>query len=147
MFVQNEYPAKDRFVFLFENGKGVRVSAAAYEIKGNRRKQTGAFSSASPIAGIFYEPAGKAQELLLASDDGRAIFIKSSLLPEMSTRSASGTQILQLRKGAKLKTVLSLSAEENEALYEEAKNHRKIKVPTTATEIKTEGLKKKISEQ
>ena len=59
----------------------------------------------------------------------------------------TGTQILQLRKGAKLKTVLSLSAEENEALYEEAKNHRKIKVPTTATEIKTEGLKKKISEQ
>ena len=38
MRVQNGYPEGESFVFIFENGKGVRVPASAYETKGNRRK-------------------------------------------------------------------------------------------------------------
>ena len=147
MFIQNEYPEKDRFVFLFANGKGVRVPVSAYEIKGNRKKLTGAYSTAAPIVGVFYEKAGKPIELLLVSDDNRAIFIKTSLLPEMSTRSASGTQIIQLKKGSKLKLALELSGEADAALYEEAKGFRKLKVPATASEIKSAALLQSINDQ
>jgi DNA gyrase subunit A len=147
MFIQNEYPEKDHFVFLFANGKGVRVSVAAYEIKGNRKKLTGAFSAASPIVGVFYEKANKPIELLLVSDDNRAIFVKSSLLPEMSTRSASGTQIVQLKKGAKLTLAMELSGDTAATLYEEAKAFRKIKVPAAGTEIKSTTLLETIKDQ
>ena len=57
MNIQNKYPAKDNMVFIFENGKGVRVSASNYEITGNRRKITSAFSKTSPIVAAFYEKA------------------------------------------------------------------------------------------
>ena len=39
----------------FENGKGVRVPASAYETKSNRRKLTGAYSGRVPIVAVFYE--------------------------------------------------------------------------------------------
>ena len=40
MNIQNKYPAKENIVLIFENGKGVRISVANYEITGNRRKIT-----------------------------------------------------------------------------------------------------------
>ncbi|MBR6918472.1 MAG: topoisomerase IV, partial [Clostridia bacterium] len=46
--------SKEKIVFIFENGKGVKVPLSAYETKANRRRLTGAYSSASPIAGIVY---------------------------------------------------------------------------------------------
>ena len=47
MRIQKGYPAGENFVFIFENGKGVRVPVSAYETKGNRRKLVNAYSSAS----------------------------------------------------------------------------------------------------
>ena len=53
MKIQNKYPQKENMVFIFENGKGVRVSVSNYEITGNRRKLTSAFSKSSPIVAAF----------------------------------------------------------------------------------------------
>ena len=50
-----EYREGDSFIFLFENGKGVKIPAVAYETKTNRKKLTGAFSDASPIAAVLFE--------------------------------------------------------------------------------------------
>ncbi|MBQ5886894.1 MAG: topoisomerase IV, partial [Clostridia bacterium] len=50
-----EYNPKHNVVFVFENGKGIRVPLTAYETKANRRKLTGAFSTASPIVAAVYE--------------------------------------------------------------------------------------------
>ena len=66
-------------IFIFENGKGVRVPLEAYLTKGNRRRLTGAYSDSSPIVGIIYEK--EAKDLLIRSTDGRAILIKSSIIP------------------------------------------------------------------
>jgi DNA gyrase subunit A len=138
--IQNSYPEKDHLVMLFENGKGVRVSLSAYEMKGNRKKLTGAYSTASPIVGVFYEKANKPLELFLTNSDNRGILIKSSLIPEMSTRSASGVQIMQIKKGAKLARAEAISPEKSAQRLELAKGYRKLKVPATAAEITAKEL-------
>ena len=50
-----ELNPEHHFVYIFENGKGVRVNLSAYEAKTKRRKITGAYSSESPLAGVVYE--------------------------------------------------------------------------------------------
>ena len=97
MNVQNSYPAKENVIFLFENGKGVRVSMANYEITGNRRRITSAFSAKSPVVAAFYEK--EPMEILLVGSDNRGIVIKSTLIPLMSTRTSGGVTLMSLKPG------------------------------------------------
>ena len=92
-----ELNPKHYMVYIFENGKGVRVPMSAYESKSKRRKITGAFSSASPIVGAFYEP-GKSIPIFLRSDLGRGMLIDSNKIPDKTTRTSAGTQIMQFSK-------------------------------------------------
>ena len=71
-------------VYVFENGKGVRVSLGAYETKSKRRKITGAYSAESPLVGAIYE-ADKPVNIFIRSDGDRGMLIKSSLIPEKNT--------------------------------------------------------------
>ena len=92
-------------VYIFENGKGLRVSLGAYEAKSRRRKITGAYSDASPLAGAVYE-GDKPVNLFIRSDGGRGMLIKSSLVPDKATRTAAGVQIMKLpKKGVKVDLV------------------------------------------
>ncbi len=125
MNIQNKYPAKENLVFIFANGKGVRVSVANYETTGNRRKLTSAFSKASPVVAAFYEKTP--MEILLTSSDNRAILIKSSLIPLMSTRTSGGVTLMTLKKGA---TLVSATVDP-EKIPEDAKGLKKIKIPAT----------------
>ncbi len=97
MNIQNKYPEKENVVFIFANGKGVRVSISKYETTGNRRKLTSAFSKSSPIVAAFYEK--EPMDILLVSSDKRGIVIKSTLISKMETRTSGGTQLMTLKKG------------------------------------------------
>ena len=88
---------KHHMVYIFENGKGLRVSLGAYEAKSRRRKITGAYSQESPLAGAVYE-GDKPVNIFIRSDGGRGMLIKSNLVPEKATRTASGVQIMKLAK-------------------------------------------------
>ena len=112
-------------VFIFENGKGVRVPVSAYETKANRRRLTGAYSAASPVAGIVYE-AGESIDLYITDTSGRGITIKSSLIPEKATRTASGVTVFTLKKG---RTVQSVVAGADLEKYPDSAKCRKIKIP------------------
>ena len=126
MHVQNTYPDGENMLFVFENGKGVRIPITAYVAKGNRRKLTGAFSDASPIVGIFYEVEKNPFELMLLTDADRAIVIKSSLIPVMSTRSSKGNTLISLgKKEKRVAEVLTDFAQR----FGDAKGYRKYKVP------------------
>jgi DNA gyrase subunit A len=127
MRVQNTYPEGENMVFIFANGKGVRVPVSAYETKGNRRKLTGAYSSASPIVGIFHEVEKNPFELMLVSDAERAIVFKTSLIPVKTTRTSAGVQVFTLKKGQKLVGAYSDFAER----FEDTKGYKKIKIPAT----------------
>jgi len=126
LFVKSltEYSEQKHMVFIFENGKGVRVPISAYETKTNRKKLTGAYSEISPPVGIFHED--ETFDLLLQTSDGKGAMIKSDLISIKTTRSSQGVALVNLRKGAKL--VRATAADSESA---DMKLLRKIKVPAT----------------
>ena len=130
MNVQNSYPAKENVIFLFANGKGVRVSVANYEISGNRRRITSAFSDKSPVVAAFYEK--EPLEILLVSSDNRGIVIKSTLIPLMSTRTSGGVTLLSLKPG---QTVTRATTDLSE-LSDGSKGIKKLKVPAAGVPLK-----------
>ena len=128
MHVQNAYPEGENMVFLFENGKGVRIPITAYETKGNRKKLTGAFSSKSPIVGIFHEVEKNPFEIMLVSDADRAIVFKTSLIPVQSTRTSGGVTLMSFgRREKAVKEVI----DDFTSVYGDPKGYRKHKLPAT----------------
>ena len=125
MTVQNKFPAKESFVFLFANGKGVRISAANYEALAGRRRLTSAYSKTSPIVAAFYEKSP--MDILLVSSDNRAIVIKSSLIPQMATRTSGGVTLMTLKAG---QTIVRASLD-TESIADGGKSLKKIKIPAT----------------
>lgn len=125
-----EIKESENVIFIFENGKGVRVPLNAYLTKGNRRRLTGAYSSTSPIVGVIYEDEPK--DLLLHSDDGRAILIRSTLIPKKTTRTAAGVQLMTLKKGARLDRVF---IGEDIAAAGDISKCRKIKIPAAGAPV------------
>ena len=100
-----ELNPQHHMVYVFENGKGLRVSLGAYEAKSRRRKITGAYATESPLAGAVYE-GDKPINIFIRSDAGRGMLIKSNLIPEKATRTAAGIQIMKLpKKGVKVDLV------------------------------------------
>ena len=92
-----ELVPEHHMIYIFENGKGVRIPMSAYESKSRRKKLTGICSTASPLVGAFYEKE-KPIQIFMRSDMGRGILIKSDLIPEKVTRTSSGVQIMQFSK-------------------------------------------------
>ena len=136
MEVRNDYPEGENMVFLFANGKGVRVPVTAYVTKGTRRKLTGAFSTASPIVAIFSERDKAPIDILMISSADRAILIKSSLIPIKTTRTSGGVQLLTMRKDQTLATALSDFGEN----YQNVKSYRKLKIPATGTLLEEKNI-------
>ena len=108
----------------------MRVSASNYEITGNRRKITSAFSKSSPIVAAFYEKAP--MDIMLVSSDDRAIVIKSTLIPQMATRTSSGVTLMSLKKGQ----TLVRATTDLDAIPDGAKSLKKIKIPATGVPLK-----------
>ncbi|MBR2343385.1 MAG: topoisomerase IV [Clostridia bacterium] len=118
-------------VYIFENGKGLRVSLGAYEAKSRRRKISGAYSADSPLVGAIYE--GKdPKPIFIRSDAGRAMLIKSSLIPEKATRTASGVQIMQLPKKV---VKVDLVTDRIEDVGTDATKCKKNAIPSTGTSV------------
>ncbi len=68
----------------------------------------------------------------MENDAGRAISFKSSLIPEKTTRSASGVTLFSLKKGQKIVRVESGA---NASDLPEAAKCRKIKIPASGVNI------------
>ncbi len=131
MNIQNEFKDNENFVFIFENGKGVRIPQKAYETSSVRKKLKGAFSDASPVAGVFTENEKKPFEIMLISSDNKAVVIKSSLIPKKNTRTSVGVQIMSLKAEQKIVKAYS----DFEGTFENAKGYRKLKIPATGVAL------------
>lgn len=129
MKVLNEYKENEKFIFIFENGKGVKVPATAYETKSNRKKLTGAYASASPIVAVFHE--SEPFDILMIADNNKAININTKLITEKTTRSAQGTSLFKLKPNQKIVKALRDFDEK----YPTGKACRKIKVPAVGTSL------------
>lgn len=130
MHLLSGFPENENIIFIFENGKGVRVPVSAYETKSNRRRLTGAYSDASPIVAAIWET--EPTELLILSTDGRGIMIKSSLIPQKTTRTSSGVILYTMKKNQSVKCVVS---GEGIASYSGAAKARKIKIPAVGSPV------------
>ena len=127
MALQSEFREGYNYVFVFENGKGVRIPEKAYETSSIRRKLKGIFSTASPIVAVFSEQEKNPFEIMLVSSEDRAIIIKTSLIPIKSTKTSIGVQLMTLKKNQKLTAAIS----DFESVYENTKGYRKLKLPAT----------------
>ncbi len=111
---------------VFENGKGVTFPLSVYETKGNRRKLTGAFSTLSPVVGMFILQKGEVKEILLRSKLGRACILRTTLFAEKSTRTSAGNQMMALKKNDVISEALEVSSAENPQLA----IYKKPRIPT-----------------
>ena len=136
MEVRNEYPEGENMVFIFANGKGVRVPVTAYVTKGTRRKLTGAYSDASPLVGVFRDTDKAPVDILMISSVDRAILIKSSLIPQKTTRTSGGVQLFALKKGQTIARALSDFGDN----YQNVKSYRKLKIPATGTLLEEKNI-------
>ncbi len=91
-----EYKEEDHIIFIFQNGKGVRVPVSAYETKNNRKKLTGAFSDVSPVVAVIYEGA-EPMDLLLENSAAKGILISSELISVKTTRSSQGITLFNMK--------------------------------------------------
>lgn len=138
MTLQSEFREGYNYVFVFENGKGVRIPEKAYETSSVRRKLKGIFSSASPIVAVFSEQEKNPFEIMLVSSEDRAIIIKTSLIPIKSTKTSIGVQLMTIKKNNKLVSAIS----DFESVYENTKGYRKLKLPATGTLLSEKDIKK-----
>ena len=129
MEIRKDYPEGENYVFVFANGKAVRVPVTAYVTKGTRRKLTGAYSETSPVVGIFTDTEKKPIDILMISSQDRAILVKSTLIPLKSTRTSGGVQIMTLKKGATLSKAVSDFGDN----YQNVKSYRKLKIPASGS--------------
>ncbi len=130
----NGYDPAHHIIYIFENGKGVRVPVTAYDTKGTRRRLTGAYSEASPIVAAIYEE--KPIDVLIMGSDGRGILINSALIPEKTTRTASGVTLISLKKGAKVESVFH---GEKAASFPQSAKYKKTKIPSPGVLPRNEG--------
>ena len=124
MMPLKKYDEDKNFVFIFENGKGVKIPAVSYETKVARRKLVNAYSASSPIVAAFYEE--KPTDVLIISDAGKAILISTKLIPKKTTRTSAGVLLFQLKKGQKI-----VAATVNLSEYPGSEKCKKIKIPAT----------------
>ena len=94
------YESNHHFVYIFENGRGIRVPLSSYETKSARKKLVGAYSDASPLVAVFYET--EPFDVLLVNNVGKAIYIHSSQIPEKATRTASGASLFALKENQRI---------------------------------------------
>jgi len=138
MTLQSEFRAGYNYVFIFENGKGVRIPEKAYETSSVRRKLKGIFSTASPIVAVFSEQEKNPFEIMLVSSEDRAIIIKSSLIPLKSTKTSIGVQLMTVKKNHKLTAAIA----DFESIYENTKGYRKLKLPATGVLLSEKDIRK-----
>ena len=118
-------------VYIFENGKGVRIPMGVYEAKTRRKKISSAFSTASLPVAAFYEGSTPIN-IFIRSSAGKGMLIKSSLIPEKSTRTSQGVQVMQLpKRGAEV----DFASDRIDTLGPEVLKCKKLAIPSTGTTV------------
>ncbi len=117
-------------LYVFENGKGLRLPMSVYQSKSRRKKITGAYNTASPLVGMVYE-GDKPVNVFIKSSANKGMLIKSSLVPVKSTRGAGGVQIMQLPKNGSAK--VNLVTDRVDELIPDAQKCKKNVIPSTGS--------------
>ena len=104
----------------------------SYATKTNRKRLANAYSDKSPLVQVLHLP--EEQELVLYSNDGRALIFASAQLAEKSTRSTQGVQVLNLRKNRLLERACTLE----EAKLTNQSRYRAKTIPSSGAILRPE---------
>ncbi len=116
-------------VFIFKNGKGVRIPLASYITKTNRRKLTNALSTAAPCVYVGYEK--EPYDIMLFSENGRALAVSTESIPLKTTRTSNGVTLMTL----KAKNFISRVESASEEKHGDYKRYKK-SIPSSGAIIK-----------
>jgi len=128
MMAIKKYDEDKNFVFVFENGKGVKIPVSSYETKVTRKKLVNAYSASSPTVAVFCEE--RPTDILIINSAKRAILISTKLIPKKTTRTSSGVSLFTLKADQKI-----VAATDNLSSYPGAEKCKKIKLPATGSAI------------
>ena len=140
MLINPDYSDKHNMIFIFENGKAVRIPMSEYATQGTRKKLKKAYSSASPIVSAIYEKSD--DHILILNSEYKAILIRPSLIPIKTTRTSMGTTVfaMNMKKNQRVTEVL----EKYEDRYPDAyQRYRKIKIPATGVLVSDKDISSK----
>lgn len=124
------YEPSHNIVYIFKNGKGVKIPVSSYETKANRKKLINAYSDSSPIVAAIYE--SEPFELMIGSKNGKAMIINTKLIPIKNTRTSIGVTLFTLKKDDEVK--FAIRDYENE--FPDTTGLRKTKIPSSGSTLK-----------
>ncbi len=106
MLLPGEY--QGFLLYVYQNGKAVKIPVKSFDTKSNRRRLTGAYSDKAPLAAILHLPEDG--EAAVYSSDGRMLLVNTADIAPKAVRSSQGSVVMALKKN---KTVTkALLAEE-----------------------------------
>lgn len=110
MEVTTDY--KGKLMIGFENGKLATFPLNVYETKQNRKKLLKGFFGGSPAISFLLINEGEDPELLALNSLNKAVILKSSLIPEKTTRTTQGVQLMLSKRNSHMTNVFFLSEKE-----------------------------------
>ncbi len=126
---------KGHMLFAFENGKMAKVPLSAYATKTNRKKLIGAYSDKAPIVSVTYLPEDI--DMVAFTDNNKALVFNTDKIPEKTTKSTQGVQVMKItKKGAKITKVMPLADSE----LEDAAHFRTKNIPAAGSFLRKEDV-------
>ena len=104
LFVAATTDYAGHILFGFENGKFAKVGMDKYETKTNRKKLVNAYSDKSPLVYADYAMADGDYAAIRGMD--KAVLFNSALVPLFTAKSASGIQVVTLKKNSSMSRVM-----------------------------------------
>lgn len=124
------------FLFIFENGKGVRLDALGYATKQRRRKLVRAYDDSSPLVGMAYLAPESDPAFAVRSHKNKLLYFNSSQVVKKATRTAQGAMILR----AKNDRLTRLYREDELGFVRDLSYYRVLTLPTAGRYIREESL-------
>ena len=90
-------------LYVFENGKGARVSMKCYETKTNRKKLINAYYGKSKLVGIKF--LAQDEDIVIYSSLDKIVIFNSSLMQTKTTRDTMGVALMNMKKKSTLARV------------------------------------------
>lgn len=125
--------------FAYDNGKVSKIPLSSYMTKTKRKKLVKAYSDFAPIIRILFHTGD--MDLMLfrhCGDEVRGILANTELVPEKTTKSTRGIQVVRMKKGS---TVLEVKTVE-ELSFDDAESYRVTRIPMSGTLLDTVDLLK-----
>ncbi|NLM79234.1 MAG: topoisomerase IV, partial [Ruminococcaceae bacterium] len=125
-----------RVLIGFASGKFTKLPLNVYETKTNRKKLVNAFSTASPVVGLFYLDDEAEDDFVAVSNIRKVLVFDSGQVPQKTTRTNQGVNVLLSKKGSYMTSCHRLS----ESNIKDDQYYRKKQIPGVGTYLKEETL-------